>query len=71
MTMKIYAIYKGEENLFDGTARECAEKLGVSINTIHFWNTKAYKKRIESLRKSGKARNCKIAIVIKEKKDAD
>ena len=55
--MKIYAIYKGEENLFDGTARECAEKLGVSINTIHFWNTTTYKKRIDSLRKSGKARN--------------
>lgn len=64
--MNIYAIYKGEENLFDGTAKECAEYLGVSINTIHFWNTRTYKKRIEGLTKRGKARNCKIAIVIKE-----
>lgn len=67
--MKIYAIYKGEENLFDGTARECAEHFGVSIKTIHFWNTRAYKKKIKSFRKSGKARNCKLAIIIEEENE--
>ena len=65
--MKIYALYKGEEFLFEGTAKECAKYKNVSEGTIHFWNTNAYKKRISSLRKNGKERNCIIAIVIQER----
>lgn len=43
--MKIYAIYKGEENLFDGTARECAEHFGVKKETVWFWNSPINKNR--------------------------
>ena len=64
--MNIYAVYKGEEFLCEGTAKECAKHLGVSSSTICFWNSNAYKKRIRSLRKSGKERNCRLAIVIEE-----
>jgi len=32
---KYYAVYWGEQILTHGTARECAEKLGVKINTIY------------------------------------
>lgn len=54
----IYAIYKGEDFLFEGTTEECAEHFGVKEKTIWFWNTPA-NKRLD--RKSRK-----IAIVIEE-----
>lgn len=44
--MKIYAVYKGEEMIASGTAKECAEKLGVKVKTIHHYNTPSYKKRV-------------------------
>lgn len=31
-----------------GTANECAEKFNVQKETVYFWNTKTYKKRIEN-----------------------
>lgn len=64
--MKIYAVYKGEEFLCEGTSKECAEKLNVKIDTIHYWNSKANKKRIASKRINGENRQCKMAFVIEE-----
>ncbi|KAL1010405.1 helix-turn-helix domain-containing protein, partial [Haemophilus influenzae] len=32
---QIYAVYRGEENLGDGTAEELAKKLNVSEKTIY------------------------------------
>lgn len=45
---KIYALYKGETNLTDGTKQQIANYLKVSLNTIHFYTTPAYKKRCKS-----------------------
>lgn len=42
-----YAIYKGDEFITIGTARECAEQLGVSQDTIRFYSSPAYAKRVE------------------------
>lgn len=56
--MKVYAIYKGEENLFDGTARECAEHFNVKRDTVYFWNSPANKRKDKKRRK--------IAIIIEE-----
>lgn len=39
---KIYAVYKGEQNLADGTADELAQKLGVKRNFIYKINNKHY-----------------------------
>ena len=42
----IYALYRGEKFLAIGTKKELAELLGVKVETISFYGTPAYKKRI-------------------------
>lgn len=44
---KEYAIYRGEQFLFIGNAKECTEFLGCSPNTFRFYLTPAYRKRVE------------------------
>jgi hypothetical protein len=58
---KIYAIYKGDEFLCEGTARECAEFLGVKQKTVFWW-----KSPVNHRRNKG---NKKIAIVIEEEEN--
>lgn len=55
---RIYAIYKGEDFLFEGTAKECAEHFKVKKETVWFWNSEVNKRRNKKVRK--------IAIVIEE-----
>ena len=43
--MKEYAIYKGDDLICIGTSKECAEKLGVKVDTIHFYATKTHHNR--------------------------
>jgi predicted transcriptional regulator len=45
---RIYAMYKGEEMLAVGTIREIAEKMGVTIATVRFQATPAYRKRVKA-----------------------
>lgn len=40
-----YALYKGEEPLYTGTAEELAKYLGVNVRTIYFYSTPTYRKR--------------------------
>ena len=56
--MKEYAMYKGEECLAIGTIKEIAEKLKVKKETISFYKTPTYKKRV----KAGKNRRELIKI---------
>ncbi len=42
---QIYAAYRGDENVADGTADELASKLGVKPKTIRKWATPSYQKR--------------------------
>ncbi|OOR95810.1 hypothetical protein B0186_11200 [Canicola haemoglobinophilus] len=42
---QIYAAYRGDENVADGTAEELASKLGVKLKTIRKWATPSYHKR--------------------------
>lgn len=39
-----YAVYKGEECLAIGTAPEICKKLGIKMETFHFYRTSWYKK---------------------------
>lgn len=64
--MKIYAIYKGEKFLCEGTSRQCAEYLGVKPETIRFWSTAVNKRRAAGKTRYGKDRQRIIAIAIKE-----
>jgi hypothetical protein len=58
--MKSYAIYKGDEFLCLGTAKECAKQLNVKIQTIYFWNTKTYHERVKN------SKNARLAIIVEE-----
>lgn len=42
-----YAVYKGDELLGIGTAKELAERLKVKVETIKFYSTTSYQKRIK------------------------
>lgn len=42
---KVYALYKGDTNLCDGTIKEIAEKMNLSVETIRFYKSNTYKKR--------------------------
>lgn len=42
---QIYAVYRGEQNLADGTAEEIATKLGVNPKTIRNWATPTQHKK--------------------------
>lgn len=45
MPEKEYALYKGDELLAIGTAKELAEQFGVKVATIHFYKSPTYIKR--------------------------
>ena len=46
--VNIYALYKGDKNLIDGTIKELANYLNVKEKTIQFYNSNVYKnKRIK------------------------
>ncbi len=42
---RIYGVYRGDEFLTVGTAKECADFLGVKEKTIRFMTTPSYAKR--------------------------
>lgn len=42
---KIYALYKGDEWITDGTKEELAEYLNVKVKTIDFYTTPVWRKR--------------------------
>ncbi|MFC4661721.1 MULTISPECIES: hypothetical protein [Oceanobacillus] len=43
-----YAIYIGDEFQFTGTAEECAARLGVKPETVQWYATESYRKRMEN-----------------------
>ena len=59
-----YAVYKGEELLAIGTARECAQEIGVKEATIRWNATPVGRKRAEKRKKQDKCR-----VVIKLEND--
>lgn len=42
---QIYAAYRNDENVADGTVEELAKQLGVKAKTIRKWATPSYQKR--------------------------
>ena len=42
-----YILYKGEEEVAEGTVRDIAHQLGVKENTVYGYNTPSYKRRIK------------------------
>lgn len=51
--MKEYALYKGEDLLEIGTIKEIATRQNVKYDTIRFYGTSIYKKRIGFRKRKG------------------
>ncbi|MGL5152755.1 MAG: MerR family transcriptional regulator [Clostridium sp.] len=51
-----YALYKGEELLSFGTISEIAEEMGVKKDTIRYYKTPAYKRKLVNRKSRGKQR---------------
>ena len=47
---KIFALYKGETLLADGTLKEIAAKMGVQVESIRYYKTPAYQRRAKNVR---------------------
>lgn len=56
---KTFAVYKGEELLTSGTAKECAIELKVKVETIWYYKSATYQKK-------GSGKNRRIAIELEE-----
>lgn len=54
MKSNIKVMYKGDDVIAVGTVMEIAQKLGKKLETVKFYGTPSYKKRIE--RQNGKNR---------------
>ena len=50
MKHKIYALYKGETLLADGTTKEIAEKMGITVRSVLYYRTPAYQRRAKTVR---------------------
>ena len=46
-----YALYKGDEFIADGTPREIAKKTGKTFDSLMFYTTPAYSRRIEKAKR--------------------
>lgn len=57
---KVYALYKGDHFLADGTIREISEKTGKTINHLRFMTKPAYKRRCKS------GGNCQFMVLLDE-----
>lgn len=56
--MKEYAVYKGEELLCMGTAKECAAKLNVKPSSIRWLTYPAAKKRLSKRKNPARCTVC-------------
>lgn len=62
--MAEYALYKGDEIIGIGTAKELAEKLGIKPETIRWYATPSQEKRVAA---AADPENQMIAVKIDEK----
>ena len=63
----IYALYKGEENIMDGTLDEIARARHIKRNTVQHMLTASYRRRVNEPSKDGK-RRCRLELVLIERR---
>ncbi|TYS68674.1 hypothetical protein FZC76_06930 [Sutcliffiella horikoshii] len=61
-TTRHYAVYKGDEFICVGTAKECADYMGVSEKSVRFLSSPTHKKRMEA----SNGTDYKIAIALED-----
>ena len=57
-----YAMYKGENLLVIGTESELARELGVKVETIKFYKSPAYARRLAERKDRGE--NCRVLVAL-------
>lgn len=50
----IYALYKGDAFIADGTMQQIARKTGKTLYSIDYMSTPAYRRRVETSKKNRK-----------------
>lgn len=68
--MKLYAMYRGEECLCTGTADEISKQMNIKKETLWFYASPTYKRRLES-RKKGPSDKQRIVVCIGEEDDEE
>ncbi|MGG4305952.1 hypothetical protein ABEW59_24785 [Bacillus wiedmannii] len=63
MNLKEYVVYKGESFVCIGTAKECAQHMGVLPATVRYYTTPAYQRKLAKRKKS---RNYLTVAVLEE-----
>lgn len=68
---RIYALYKGEKFIADGTLRELAHKTNRTYDTLYFYTTPAYQRRVENSKNNlkNKSRGRLKLIELKDEED--
>ena len=51
-----YALYKGEEILAIGTLQKIAKQMNIKVDTVKYYQTPVYKKRLANRKCSGNVR---------------
>lgn len=59
-----YAVYRGDEFITLGTAKECAEQMNVKVETIKFQASATYKRRLA--KRSNGGNNALVVIKIED-----
>lgn len=60
--MTEYALYKGENLLAIGTERQLARELCVKFETIKFYRSPAYQRRLA--KRKGHGENCRVLVAL-------
>lgn len=66
MKEKTFALYKGEEFIDIGTAKEIAKRRGVTPKFIKYLSTPTNLKRIDARKNKNKTSNAMICVKIEE-----
>ena len=66
MKEKIFALYKGEEFIDRGTAKEIAKRRCVTPEFIRYLSTPANLKRIDTRKNKNKPSNAMICVKVEE-----
>jgi len=66
MKEKTFALYKGEEFIDIGTAKEIAKRRGVTPEFIRYLSTPANLKRIDTRKNKNKPSNAMICVKVEE-----
>ena len=54
----VYAVYRGDEYVTDGTLEEIGKTLGMTRKSLFWYLTPSAMRKLESKTKRGKTRNC-------------